>query len=1153
MLRTKGSLAYLVMVFLNAFIDFSHKTLIQHTIYLSTNLHPSIWFVVFINACMLLPYLLLFTPSGFIADKFKKTNVLRITAIINILCTLIAAWSYSQGHFVMATIVILLLSLQNVLNSPAKYGYIKEQFGNSDLARGNAIVQAAIIAAIISSTFIFSLLFNGLINHDGLQTSVDKSSILQALSPAGYLLILLAIIESVCTFLLPSKSAADSSSQYHFENYVKAGYLREYLNKATRSQVVLLCMVGLGIFWGITQVLLFNYGAFLQISMINTSLLFAQSAVIFGGIGMLLGAIIIGRVSRGFIETSLIPIAAFGICLCILLLTHVRSHFIICCLWIIYGIFGGFIVVPLNALIQFNARDSWLGKTIASNNFLQACCIASFVIISIIYRDLGGNMRYLLYLLCLFSLGCSIYIFNKLPQVLIRYLLYFLFSKFYRLNVNGLNNLPSSGSALLLGNHISFFDWAILQVASPRPIRFVLTLKDYDKWYFRWLLKKMNTILINSEMKKDDIRLIRQALIDGDLVALFPENRLCRNGQLGHFYNDFEEVVKNTDAPIIPFYLLGLWGAATTHATEHYKKLSKSRTRAISVSFGNVVENNMTALELKQKIIELSIVAWKNFVTSLGTIPDVWLDRVKQIPRSLCLIDSMGLKLNNIQLFSTVLYARQRIKHLIKPSQNVGVLLPAGAGGIIANLTVLMMGKTVVNLNYTANEKNIKMMLADANIKSVITAKPFLKRLEEKGYSFATLLSDVSVIYIEELSTPLRKLAILRNMIFIRLMPLNFLRKLLIYKHNSLQTATIMFSSGSESKPKGVELTHRNIIGNAKQCSNVFNMEEHDKMLTVLPLFHAFGFTVTTIMPLIEGTPMICHPDPTDVVAVANLITQYKVTVMCATSTFLGMYCRNKKLLPPMLASLRLVIAGAEKLSEKIRHDFKQKFDLDIYEGYGTTEVAPVASTNLPDAIEDDKWQVQISQRIGTVGLPLPGTAFKIVDPDTLEELPLSEEGMILIGGTQVMKGYLHDPEKTRQVLVPDHDITWYITGDKGKLDKQGFLTIVDRYSRFAKIGGEMVSLSAVEQRIEKIINNNDIEIMAINVADDKKGEKIILLHTGEIDPKIIREKLAKVAGSNLMIPANYIKVDNIPKLGSGKKDFAGGKILLQSLMKSSS
>lgn len=1143
MLRHKGFLPYAFILFCSAFVDLGQKYLLLTSIHQSSGLsHYSMLEYCFI-ALVLLPYFFLFTPSGFLADKFSKTKILRLTAISSVALTLLLTWCYSHGFFSLAFFFSILLAIQTALNSPAKYGYIKELFSKGYLARANAVAQVITAAAIFIAICILSWLTNH--NIDQLGEPASKAAVLQAIVPACYLLILLAIIEASCTYLLPQQAAAAPDSQYKIKNALKAHYFRQYLKLICDNQVIKLSMLGLAIFWGVSAVLLASFSHHIDGTITHADAEFFVVTFATLVLGVLAGASYAGRISRGFIETGLIPISAVATFICSLLLSASHSHFFIVCLLFIYGIFGGMITVALNALIQFNAPEEDLGKIMAANNFVRSAAIISLLIVGLIYFSVSAHQALLIVVLGLLTATYAAYAVISLPQSLIRYILYFAFSKFYRLSVNGLDNIPSSGAALLLGNHISFFDWAILQVASPRPIRFVMPVKHQDKWYFRWILQKMRVIPFTLDNTEQAINDVKQALLNGDVVALFPEGRLCRNGQLGQFNSDFEEAVNGTGAPIIPFYLLGLWGTATTYATAHYKRLSRARTRPISVSFGEALADTTNTEQVKKQVVELSIIAWKLFVASLGTIPDVWLDRVKQIPNAPCLIDTIGLKLTNIQLFSTVLYLRKQLRNRIyNRSQNIGILLPAGAPGIIANLAVLMLGKTVVNINYTTSEKNILSMLKAANIKTIITAKPFLSRLEAKGYNLGKIMTKATPIYIEELKSPIRKLIIIRNIIFVTLTPLSILRKILIKKQDSLTTAAIMFSSGSESKPKGVELTHRNIVGNAKQSSDVFNMEDNDKMLTVLPLFHAFGFTVTTIMPLIEGTPMICHPDPTDVIKIAKLIHEHQITIMCATSTFLGMYCRNKKVLPDTLASLRLVIAGAEKLSEKVRDDFRAKFKLEIFEGYGTTEVAPVASTNLPDATGDDDWQVQVSQRVGTVGLPLPGTAFKIVDPDTHEELPTGTEGMILIGGTQVMKGYLNDAKKTAEVLIPDQEFTWYITGDKGHLDEEGFLTIVDRYSRFAKIGGEMVSLSAVEQRIEKLINDNAIEIMAVAIPDLKKGEKIVLLHTGKLESKWIREKLLSEAGSNLMLPSVYLALDDLPKLGSGKKDFASGKKL---------
>ncbi len=1149
MLRIRGFLPYILIVFFNAFVDLGHKILIQNTLYQTANAEHFSLMSSIINGFILLPYLLLFTPSGFIADKFKKVIVLRITAAAAIPLTIIATWSYFQGYFYVAFGITLLLATQSALNSPAKYGYIKELFGKANIAKANAIVQTTAIIAILAGTFVFSLIFDHYLKLYGLEHNLDRSVIMKAFAPAGFVLILLSSAETLCTFLIPKKVAADPDSTYGFNGYIKGHYLKRYLLETTKSQIVFLCIIGLALFWGINQVMLASYGAYLKEFAGDPSAVFVQSALALGGIGILFGASYAGRVSRGFIETGLIPAASIGICICLFILTHFTNHILILILFFIYGIFGGMLVVPLNSLIQFNAKSSRLGKVMATNNFIQTLFMLGFLIANIVYISLGGNIRVFLLFLVVIAIAATIYSIHKLPQALLRYLLYFVFSKMYRLKVNGLDNLPSTGGVLLLGNHISFIDWAILQIASPRPIRFVMARVYFDKWYLRWLLNKMGVIPISPGRSKTALETVHQGLKNGDVVALFPEGRLCRNGQLGYFHTGFERAAKDSNATIVPFYLLGLWGTSTTYATSRYKRLTKSRRREVSVSFGPGITDSATAVDVKQKVMQLSITAWKNYIASLGTISEVWLERIKQLPNSKTIVDSIGLSLSNLQLFSIILYMRRKMQAELKKQQHIGILLPAGTAGVIGNMTVLLMGKVVVNLNYTTSQKNLLAAISEANIQIIITAKAFIKKLSAKGYDLSELLEQVKPLYIEDFNSPTKKLIIFRNMLMLRLLPLKILKLLFIKKQNSLQVAAILFSSGSESKPKGIELTHRNIIGNAKQISNIFNIEDNDNMLSVLPLFHAFGLTATTIMPLLEGTPIICHSDPTDVVRIARLVHEHKITVMCSTSTLLGMYCRNKKVLPQMLHSLRLVIAGAEKLSEQVRHNFKQKFNLDIYEGYGATEVAPVASANLPDTLISKEWQVQITHKPGTVGLPVPGTAFKIVDPQTLVELPIGSEGMILIGGTQVMKGYLNNPEKTNHVLVPDGDITWYITGDKGYLDEDGFLTIVDRYSRFAKIGGEMISLSAVEQAIENIIDNNDVEIIALNVPDDKKGEKIIILHTGNIDTKKIREGLLTETGSNLMTPSDYIKVETLPKLGSGKKDYATAQNLYFKLM----
>jgi acyl-[acyl-carrier-protein]-phospholipid O-acyltransferase/long-chain-fatty-acid--[acyl-carrier-protein] ligase len=373
-------------------------------------------------------------------------------------------------------------------------------------------------------------------------------------------------------------------------------------------------------------------------------------------------------------------------------------------------------------------------------------------------------------------------------------------------------------------------------------------------------------------------------------------------------------------------------------------------------------------------------------------------------------------------------------------------------------------------------------------------------------------------------------------------LPTALVKRIFIKSVSLDDTAPILFSSGSEGDPKGVMLSHRHIMANLKQISDVLNTEDSDVVMATLPLFHAFGLTVTTFMPLIEGIPMVCHPDPTDAVNIAKAIARHRATIFCGTSTFLRLYTKNKRVHPLMLEPLRIVVAGAEKLSPDVREAFKLKFNKDIYEGYGATETTPVASVNIPDQLDSSYWRIQLGSKPGTVGMPSPGTSFRIVDPETMQQLGTNEDGLILIGGSQVMLGYLNDPTKTDEVIVNIDNKRWYKTGDKGNLDENGFLSIVDRYSRFAKLGGEMISLTSIEEKIRYALKNPELELVAVAIPDEKKGEKVVLLSAEDIDMEELRKTLLDDITNPLMIPAEIILDADIPKLGSGKTDFKAAR-----------
>lgn len=1145
LVNIRGFYPFMTLVFFNTFMDLGHKILIQDTLYQTTNGTNYTILSAIINALILLPYILIFTPSGFIADKFPKAGVLKITAAATIPLTLLITWCYYQGYFWGAFSLTFLLAIQSALNSPAKYGYIKEIFGKEHISQANALVQTLTIVAILGGTFLFTMLFSHYLRVNQLSQSTDQALMLKAFAPAGFLLVLSALLETAMTFRLPAQSAVDPKSQYNTADYFKGKYLASYMTQARSNQVVFTCIVGLSVFWGLNQVLLASYGAFLKENVGNISVMFAQGSLAFGGIGIVLGALYAGKLSKGFVETGIIPVAALGGAIALFFLPALSNKIAISALFLAYGFFGGMLIVPLNSLIQFNTNKKDLGKILAANNFVQTCFMITFLCLTVAFSIAGLHSVYILYGLFAIALTGAIYALLSLPQSLIRYMLYFVVSKVYSLSVYQLNNLPSTGGVLLLGNHISFIDWAILQIACPRPIRFVMERSIYETWYLKWLLKQFKIIPIAQGASKEALTEINKALNNGEVIALFPEGRLTRNGQIGAFRSGFERAAENTNAVIVPFYLHGLWGAKTSYATEHYKDLAKMNNRKVSVIYGEPMTTDACAIEVRQRVRELSIKSWKYFTNEMDSLQSEWFSMAKYKGNVVTLIDSSGSRFSSHKLLAAVIYFARRLAGKLNGQQNIGIILPASAAGVIANMAVLCRGKTVVNLNYTAGDEAIKSAIGQAQIKTIVTSHVFLDKIKAKGFDLSWLNELTNVLHLEDLKKKTAKVSIARNLLAVKLVPGFILKPYFMKKSDVNSVAAILFSSGSEGKPKGVELTHRNLLSNIKQVTSIFAIQEEDVMLNSLPLFHAFGLTMTTMVPLIQGLTMVCYPDPTNALAIARLIYSHRITMFCATSTFLSMYNRNNKIHPMLLESLRLVISGAEKLSPIVLEEFKQKFNHDILEGYGATEVAPVASCNVPDVISSTDWFVHQGNKPGTVGMALPGSAFRVVDPISLQDLPVGEDGLILIGGTQVMQGYLGEPEKTRDALIEDGDIIWYKTGDKGRLDEEGYLTIVDRYSRFAKIGGEMVSLGSVEQQLSLIINDPEMEVIAVSIPDKKKGESIAVIYSGNQNSDFIMVQLRESSLPRLMLPAQLLHMELIPKLASGKKDYSTAKKMI--------
>lgn len=1139
LLKLKGFIPFILIIFLNAFIDLGHKILIQNTIFKIYDGQEQIILTAIVNGLILLPFILLFSPAGFFSDRYRKPVIMKASAALAVVLTLLITLAYYSGWFQFAFAMTFLLAVQSAFYSPAKYGYIKELVDKGELTIANAVVQALTIVAILSGIFLFSVLFENFLAG---VSYTNEAAIIQTIAPIGWLLVCCALLEFGSTLLLPSSGQEQPALRFKFKQYITGGYLQKNFGRLISNRVIWLSIIGLSLFWGIAQVVLAAFPAFAKEILGETNTVVIQGILACNGLGIILGSTLAGRASRGHIETGLIPLGALGIVTALLLIPHATSATFLGLLFVGLGTAGGLFIVPLNAMIQFHAKDDQLGAILAGNNWVQNVVMLGFLSLTALFAIYGISSIGLFYLLAIVGVIGASYTVYQLPQSLIRFIINRIIISRYNIQVLGFNNLPGQGGVLMLGNHISWLDWAIIQVACPRPVRFVMHREIYQRWYLKWLLDAFGVVPIAAGHSKAALGQINRLLKNGEVVCLFPEGAISRNGQLGAIKPGYERVVEGVDGIILPFYLRGLWGSRFSRSSEKLQENRSNRTRReVIAAFGKPLPMQTPAHELKRHLFDLSIDAWDEHTKTLDPIPLAWIRAAKQTGRNLSITDARsGAVLSGYKMLTAV-FSFSRLIGKRSPEQNIGLLLPTSTAGVITNMATLLLGKTLVNLNYSSNIQALLAAIKKAEIKSIYSSRRFLKKLQQRGINLDELLAKVEVHYLEDMKDEISTFNKITFMALSAILPAKLLYRLFGKQRDIEQPAAILFSSGSEGEPKGIVLSHRNIMANIKQVSDVLDTRDNDVIMATLPLFHAFGLTVTGLMPLIEGIPAILHPDPTDALVISKAIAKNRATLFCGTSTFLRLFNRNRRIHPLMLDSLRLVIAGAERLNPEVRDAFKLKFNKEIYEGYGATETTPVASVNVPDQIDQDDWSIQLGNKPGTVGMPLPGGSFRIVDPVTLEMCPVGEDGLILFGGTQIMLGYLNDPDKTAEVIIERDGRRWYKTGDKGHLDKDGFLVIVDRYSRFAKIGGEMISLSAIETAISKLLPE-EVEILATNISDGKKGEKIVLLIAGEVENNKIKTAISQSNLSPLMRPATLLQVDEIPKFGSGKSDFCRAK-----------
>jgi acyl-[acyl-carrier-protein]-phospholipid O-acyltransferase/long-chain-fatty-acid--[acyl-carrier-protein] ligase len=1116
-LKNGGFLAFLCTQFLGAFNDNAYRIIVSlRAVHIVAQADQSGKYLALAGAIFVLPSLLFTGYAGQLADAISKRKVLIAVKIFEVFVMALGILVFFSHSVVWMFVVLFLMAVHYTVFSPAKYSIVPELVSDRDLSRANALLEMTTLVAIVLGTSVGPFLFTAW------KTAEWK---------IGVVLTTVAVVGCLTSFKITRVPAAGARGPWRLNPVAE---LADGTKHLLRDRPLWLAVMAISYFWFVG--LLFS----MDLLLFGSETLHASDRLV-GllmtclSLGIGAGSMLAGRLSGDKVEIGLVPLGSIFMGVFSLGLYAARGSYMASVVMLsLLGIAAGVFFVPLNAYLQQRSESGEKGRIIATNNIYNTLGMLLATAVFYLCNDgLHISPPHIILIFGFVSLGITAYIVTVVDDFLIRFVLWMLTHTIFRIRIVGQENVPFRGPALLVSNHMSHVDGFLVAACVQRFIRFMVWKPYYQMKALNWFFRKTKAIPVGGG--RDAIQAIhtaRKELAAGHVVCIFAEGAISRTGNILPFKRGMEKIVEGPEAsavPIVPVHLDRLWGSIFSFERgRFFWKWPKRIPYPVTVSFGNPMPANSTAHEVRQAIQELAAEATAHRQTKGDTLPRRLIHSARRNWSHFAMADSTGRELTYGRMLAGGLlvakWARTR-----RDEQMIGVLLPSSVAGALVNVGITLAGRVPVNLNFTAGPEAMAAARERCAMRTVVTSRVFLAK--------AKIAAQEGMVFVEDILARVGTVARLRALAAARFAP----ARLLCGAASPDAMATVIFSSGSTGIPKGVMLSHYNVLANIDAMAQLFWIGERDRIVGVLPFFHSFGYTVTIWFPLISGCGVVYHPNPTDAKAVGELTAKYQATFLLSTPTFCAGYTR--KCSKEEFASLRFVLVGAEKLREPIATAFREKFGVELLEGYGCTEMAPVVAVNAPNfqAGKDS----QIGNKPGTVGHPMPGVAAQVVDQATFAPLAPNEAGLLLVKGSNRMIGYLGEPQRSAEVLRDG----WYITGDIAAIDDEGFIRITDRLSRFSKIAGEMVPHLRIEDAIAGILGAAPCAVTA--VADDRRGERLAALYVHEMAPAELWQKLSETEMPRLWIPKreNLYRVEALPQLGTGKLDLRGLKLRAEELM----
>lgn len=1152
------------------------------------------------------PQLLFSGYAGIFANRLSKRFVLLLAKMVEA-GTYLAAFllMYFLGRGPASTFdafvltgALFLVSMQGAFYTPSKYGIVAEIVPEDRLSWANGMLEMAGFMSVLFGLFAAQALHT---TFEARQAATEDVAAIVGTDMHWIALVLffLSLMGLGFGYLLPKVDAATTKGK--IKERLKPNVFLEVwrsLRIILADRVVALTALGVAAFWSFVTVAMANASRWAREDLgfpvpelggweFFSSPLMLTAMV---GVGVGLGSVMVAILTKKGPELGFVPLGGLGVSIFALplglaspgvgptpdqlALSPMLALSILTACLVLLGVCGGFFLVPLLAMVQSRVQTPVRGGVMAAVNFL---CVAGMVVCTATYwvllKGFDFSAAQLYTIFSMFAFFGTAFFVILLPEAMLGLVRTVVTRFIYRIRrpVLGADNIPATGPALLLSNHVSMVDALLILAISPRPVRFIVWKEIFDNPVLGYFLKIMNAIPVAGDARPRaliaSLSQASEALNNGEVVCVFSDGEISKAGLLLPGRRGFKHILEKAPAPIVPIYLEGVSAGIFGFERKRYRWKLPTRLRYdVQVAIGAPMDPESTLHDIRQAVVGLSADCAVAKRSRMAPVHHRFVRHARRNFGDFCVADSTsdyepeeprkkrsakerlkGLfskgpkkerktkpanppRSFGMTLVGSIIVARRLRKHW-RDQDMVGIFLPPSVPGVVTNVAAALAGRTAVNLNYTIGPEVLRHCIRTCGIRTIVTSKLFVTRIGMKDLE--------NCIYLEDLlkAKPPTLVEKLSALLAARLLPIRMLESFCgCQKHPTADSLlTVIFSSGSTGMPKGVMLTHGNIASNIESFEKGVALWTDDRMMGFLPLFHSFGYTVALWGSLDVGFGVIHHNNPLEAKVIGDLVEKYKITLMIATPTFLQQYTRRIE--PEKLQTLEFVLTGAEKLQLRVAEAFEERFGIYVFEGYGTSECAPVVSANLDEYRSRRPYHT--TNKRGTVGRPCPGIAVRITDVDTGAVLPGNQVGMIEVRGANIMQGYLNEPEKTAAAI---RDGGWYVTGDLGLIDDDGFIRITDRLARFSKIGGEMVPHVRIEEDLHAAYGFTEQTFAVTAIPDENKGERLIVLHTTDPESlKDVNDKLGAAGLPNLWMPRrnSYFKIEAIPVLGTGKLDLA--------------